>query len=185
MTDANLTHKSRSDGLAGLEVWLWIAGIASIIFGGLAIIFPFAATLATELLFGAILAASGLVELVRAFAMRRTGSLLWNAVFGILALVAGAILLLWPLEGILTLTIIVGVFFLLGGALKLIAGFTLRGLRGRGWIGFSGALSLLVGFILLLGLPATASWAIGILVGIDLIFFGLAEIAVASSPRRV
>lgn len=185
MTDANLTYDSRRDGLAGLEVWLWVAGIASIIFGVLAIIFPFAATLAAELLFGAILAASGLVELVRAFAMRRAGNFMWNAVFGLLALVAGAILLFWPLEGILTLTIIVGVFFLLGGALKLIAGFTLRGLPGRGWIGFSGALSVLVGLILLLGLPGTASWAIGILVGIDLIFFGLAEIAVVSSRRRV
>ena len=168
----------------GLRTWLWIAGIASIVMGALAIIFPFAATLAAELVIGAILVVSGIVELIRAFVMRRKGNPTWNGLFGLAALVAGAILLVWPLQGMVTLTIVVGVFFLLGGALKLVAGFGLRPFPGWGWIGFSGALSVLLGLLLLFGLPGTALWAVGLLVGIDLIFLGIAEIAMASALKR-
>ena len=170
----------------GLKTWLWIAGIASILLGGLAIVFPFAATLAVELVIGAILVVSGIMELIRAVVMRRNGSLLWDTLFGLAALAAGVILLVWPLQGIVTLTIVVGVFFLTAGALKVVAGFTLRPFPGWGWVGVSGALSVLLGLILLFGLPGTASWAIGLLVGIDLIFLGAAEIAMASAigPER-
>jgi len=167
-----------------LRTWLWIAGIVSIVMGGAAVLFPFAATLAAELVFGAILVVSGIVELVRAFAMRQNGSLIWNALFGLAALVAGGILLAWPFQGMVTLTIVLGVFFLLGGTFKLIASFGLRPFAGWGWIGFSGALSMLLGVLVLFGLPGTALWVIGLLVGIDLIFLGIAEIAMASAIAR-
>lgn len=172
-------------GGGGLKTWLWIAGIASVVLGALAIIFPFAASLAAAMLFGAILAASGLLELVRAFVMRGAGSLLWNVLFGLAALAAGLILLVFPVEGVVTLTFIVGAFFLAGGAFKLVAAFGLRPFPGWVWIAVSGALSALLGLILLFGLPGTAAWAIGLLLGIDLIFLGIAEIAVASALRRV
>jgi len=181
MTDQDMIQATTP---RGLRTWLWIAGIVSIVMGVLAVLFPFAATLATELVIGALLAVSGVLELVRAFAMRRNGSLTWNVLFGLVALVAGAVLLGWPLQGMVTLTIVLSVFFLLGGALKLVAGFDLRPFPGWGWIGFSGALSLLLGGLLLFGLPDTAMWAVGLLVGIDLIFLGVAEIAMASAIQR-
>ncbi|NHQ75395.1 HdeD family acid-resistance protein [Roseovarius gahaiensis] len=181
MTDQDMIHDTAP---RGLRTWLWIAGIVSIVMGGAAVLFPFAATLAAELVFGAILVVSGIVELVRAFAMRHNGSLAWNALFGLVAVVAGAILLAWPLQGMVTLTIVLGVFFLLGGAFKLVAGFGLRPFPGWGWIGFSGALSVLLGVLVLFGLPGTALWAVGLLVGIDLIFLGVAEIAMASALAR-
>lgn len=181
MTDQEWRHDTAP---RGLRTWLWITGIVSGVIGALAIIFPFAATLAAELVIGAILVVSGVVELVRAFAMRRNGSLVWNVLFGLAALAAGVILLVWPLQGMVTLTIVVGIFFLIGGAFKLVAGFGLRPFPGWGWIGFSGALSMLLGLILLFGLPGTAMWAVGLLVGIDLIFLGAAEIAMAYALRR-
>jgi uncharacterized membrane protein HdeD (DUF308 family) len=181
MTDSEMTHDTVP---RGLKTWLWIAGIVSIVMGVLAVLFPFAATLATELLIGALLVVSGILELVRAFAMRHNGKPIWNVLFGLVALVAGAILLGWPLQGMVTLTIVLGVFFLLGGAFKLFAGFDLRPFPGWGWIGFSGALSVLLGILLLFGLPGTALWAVGLLVGIDLIFLGVAEIAMASAIQR-
>jgi len=181
MSDQEMIHETAP---RGLKTWLWIAGIVSIVMGALAVLFPFAATLAAELVIGAILVVSGVLELVSAFAMRHNGSLTWNALFGLAALVAGVILLAWPLQGIVTLTIVLGVFLLLGGLFKLVAGFGLRPFPGWGWIGFSGALSLLLGVLLLFGLPGTALWAIGLLVGIDLIFLGVAEIAMASVIER-
>lgn len=181
MSDQEMVHDTAP---RGLKTWLWIAGIVSIVMGALAVLFPFAATLAAELVIGVILVASGILELVRAFAMRHNGSLTWNVLFGLTALAAGAFLLAWPLQGIVTLTIVLGVFFLLGGAFKLVAGFGLRPFPGWGWIGFSGALSVLLGVLLLFGLPGSALWAVGLLVGIDLIFLGLAEIAMASAIER-
>lgn len=181
MTNRDTPHPSAP---RGLTTWLWIAGIASVLLGALAIVFPFAATLAATLVIGAILCVSGLMELIRAVAMRRNGSLIWDALFGLAALAAGLILLFWPLQGIVTLTIVVGVFFLLAGAFKTVAGFVLRPFPGWGWVGLSGALSGLLGLLLLFGLPGTASWAIGLLVGIDLMFLGAAEIAMASALRR-
>jgi len=59
----------------GLKTWLWIAGNVSTVMGAFAVLFPFAATLAAELVIGAILVVSGILELVRAFTMRRNGSL--------------------------------------------------------------------------------------------------------------
>ncbi|WP_296643386.1 HdeD family acid-resistance protein [Roseinatronobacter sp.] len=168
----------------GLKTWLWIVGVVSIVMGVLAMLFPFAATLAAELVIGAILLASGVLELVRAFAMRQSGNLFWNALFGLTAMVAGGLLLAWPMQGVVTITIVLGVFFLLGGAFKLAAAFGMRPFAGWGWVGFSGALSVLLGVLLLFGLPGTAFWAIGILVGIDLIFLGTAEIAMASAIDR-
>lgn len=165
----------------GLRTWLWIVGIASMLLGALAIVFPFAATLAVELVTGAILVVSGVMELIRAVVMRRNGNLPWDALFGLAALVAGVILLLWPLQGIVTLTLVVGIFFLIAGAFKTVASLSLRPFPGWGWVGVSGALSILLGLVLLFGLPGTASWAIGLLVGIDLIFLGAAEIAMASA----
>ncbi|SEP19907.1 Uncharacterized membrane protein HdeD, DUF308 family [Salinihabitans flavidus] len=181
MSDQEMVHETAP---RGLKTWLWIVGIVSIVMGALAVLFPFAATLAAELVIGVILVASGILELVRAFAMRHNGSLTWNLLFGLAALVAGGILLAWPLQGIVTLTIVLGVFFLLGGAFKLVASFGMRPFPGWGWIGFSGALSVLLGMLLLFGLPGTALWAVGLLVGIDLIFLGVAEIAMASAIER-
>lgn len=181
MTDNDMKHHTVPRGLA---TWLWIAGGASVLLGALAIVFPFAATLAAELVIGAVLGVSGIMELIRAFAIRRNGSVIWDALFGLAALGAGLILLLWPLQGIVTLTIVVGVFFLFAGMFKLVACFSLRPLAGWAWIGVSGALSVLLGVILLFGLPGTATWAIGLLVGIDLIFLGITEIAMANALRR-
>ena len=181
MTDRDMKHDTVP---GGLTTWLRIAGGASILLGALAIVFPFAATLATTLVIGAVLCVSGILELIRAVAMRRNGSLIWDALFGLAALVAGLVLLLWPLQGIVTLTIVVGVFFLLAGGFKLVACFGLRPLPGWAWVGVSGALSGLLGLILLFGLPGSASCAIGLLVGIDLIFLGITELAMANALRR-
>lgn len=181
MTNQDMKHDTVP---SGLTTWLRIAGAVSILLGALAIVFPFAATLAATLVIGAVLCVSGIMELIRAFVMRRNGSLTWDALFGLAALVAGLILVFWPLQGIVTLTIVVGVFFLLAGAFKLVACFSLRPLPGWAWVGVSGALSVLLGLILLFGLPGTATWAIGLLVGIDLIFLGITEIAMATALRR-
>lgn len=150
----------------GHTFWLWISGLASIILGIVALVFPFAATIAAELLFGAILAAVGVIQIFSALASKRSGNRLWAALYGIAALVAGGLLLFYPLQGALTLTIVFASFLVAGGAFQMLSAWNLRpanlhflGLPhtdGWGWLAFSGAFSIMLGAILLIGLPLSA-----------------------------
>lgn len=185
----NQTRVSPEDDLRGLKTGLWIAGVAAILLGAVAILFPFAATLAAELLFGVVLAVLGLFEIVRSVVFAGVVSRVWTFLLGLIALAAGVILLIFPLEGMLTLTVVVAVFLVLGGIVQLVGGWqtsperrrlkTLPVIKGWGWLALSGVLSIIIGLILLFGLPASATWALGLLLGIDLLFFGGSEIALA------
>lgn len=168
---------------------LWIVGVGTLILGVLAIIFPLAASLAAELLFGGVLLALGILQVGRAVFSGDIDSRLWVMVFGLLSLVAGAILLLFPLQGVVTLTILVASYFIVGGVLKLAGAWQLSPPRRRKkaqaempgwrWLALSGAVSLLLGLVLFFGLPSTAIWALGLLIGIDLALLGASEIALA------
>lgn len=185
-----------SKDLQRLGLWLRVSGAASIALGVLAVLFPFAATLAVELIFGGVLAATGLIYLARAVFARRLESPVWTFLFALVCLATGAVLLFFPLEGMLALTVVVAGFLVLGGIVKLIGAWALRpqGRRGTGlpaphgwgWIAMAGAVSVLLGAVLLLGLPVTAFWVLGLLVGVDLIFLGVSEIALAAGrdPER-
>ena len=164
---------------------LGLAGIA----------FPFVVTLAAELLFGAVLAALGVVQIIRALFSGEVASRAWTLGFGVVALAGGVMLLLYPLEGVVTLTALLAAFFLASGVAKLIGAWQMRPARmrefglversGRGWLALSGALSFLLGLLLMFGLPLTAAWALGLLLGIDLLFLGASEIALAMGLDRV
>lgn len=175
--------------MRGLKIWLWIAGVATIAFGIAGLVSPFVMTLAAELLFGAVLAALGGFQIIRAVFAGSIESRLWTAVFGLVALTGGVVLLLYPLQGALTLTIVLAAFFGVGGIVKLLGAWQMSPqwrhangmsvIRGRGWLALSGGLSLLLGMLLFAGLPSTATWALGLLLGIDLMFLGASEIALA------
>lgn len=174
--------------------WLWIAGLTSILLGLAGIAFPFIVTLAAELLFGAVLVALGVVQVVRGLFSGEVASRGSTLLFGGVALAGGAMLLIYPPEGMLTLTALLAAFFLVGGMMKLLGALQLRNARmrelglpeasGRGWLALSGALSLGLGVLLFLGLPATADWALGLLLGVDLLFLGISEIALAIGVAR-
>ena len=192
-----ITHRSYAlhPDIRQIKTWLWIAGLASIVLGLAGIAFPFVVTLATELLFGAVLAALGVVQILRAVFSGDAASRIWTLIFGGIALIGGAFLLLYPLQGMLTLTALLASFFLAGGMAKLIGAWLMRPARargiglaefpGRGWLVASGAVSLGLGAMLIIGLPATAHWALGLLLGIDLLFLGAAEIALAMGLAKV
>ncbi|MEE4639215.1 MAG: DUF308 domain-containing protein [Wenzhouxiangella sp.] len=164
--------------------WLVAIGIISIILGISALIFPWLATLGVELMIGVLLLLTGILELVRVLADRPPAGMALNIVFSIVAIVAGGLLLIYPLQGIFTLTLVLTFFFLLAGIFKTAAAFTLRPAPGWGWMLTSGLLSLLLGILVLVALPEAAFWVLGILFGVDLLFFGVAQIAFATSDRE-
>jgi len=165
--------------------WMVTIGVISIVLGIAALFFPWWTTLGIELVFGIFLLIVGVLELVRLFFDRSAGGIGLSVIFGILAIVAGGLLLAYPLQGMFTLTLVLAVFFLLGGAFKTAAAWLLRPAPGWGWMVTSGVISIVLGVIVLVALPESAFWLLGVLLGIDLIFFGAAQIAFATSFRDI
>ena len=164
-----------------------IEGIVLFILGLLAIIVPPIATIAVEVLIGWLLLMSGIVGLIATLRMRGSPGFAWSLISAILGIVAGTVLLGWPLSGALTLTMILTVFLVLEGVIAILYALEhRRGLSGRwGIMLFSGVIDLFLAGIIFAGLPGTAAWAIGLLVGVNLVFGGYAIVAMALHARNI
>ncbi|HEV7909502.1 MAG TPA: HdeD family acid-resistance protein [Methylocella sp.] len=164
-----------------------VEGIILIILGLAAVVIPPIAALAVEILYGWLFLISGIVGLITTFRMRHAPGFWWSLVSAILGIAVGIVLLLWPLSGVLSLTLILIVFFVIEGVASIM--FALeheRELSRRwGWMLASGIIDLILATIILAGLPGTAAWAIGLLVGINMVFGGAALIAMALHAREI
>ena len=160
-------------------------GIVLLILGLLAIIVPPIATIAVEVLIGWLLLMSGIVGLIATLRMRNSPGRGWSLASAVVGIVAGIVLLAWPLSGAVSLTMILTVFLVLEGVVSIFYALEhKRELSGRwGAMLFSGVVDLLLAGIIFAGLPGTAAWAIGLLVGINLVFGGSALIAMALHAR--
>jgi uncharacterized membrane protein HdeD (DUF308 family) len=161
-------------------------GIVLLLLGVLAIIVPPIATIAVEVLIGWLLLMSGIVGLIATLRMRGAPGFWWSMVSAVLGIVAGIVLLRWPLSGAVSLTLILTVFLVAEGLATIL--FALehkRELSGRwGVMLASGIIDLFLAGIIFAGLPGTAAWAIGLLIGINLVFGGSALIAMALHARK-
>ena len=164
-----------------------IEGIVLFILGLLAIIVPPIATIAVEVLIGWLLLMSGIVGLIATLRMRGSPGFAWSLISAILGIVAGIVLVGWPLSGALSLTMILTVFLVLEGVISILYALAhRRELSGRwGIMLFSGLIDLFLAGIIFAGLPGTAAWAIGLLVGVNLVFGGYAIIAMALHARNI
>jgi uncharacterized membrane protein HdeD (DUF308 family) len=185
--DANRIQAAVAAGLHEHWVLFLVEGIVLVILGLLAIAIPPIATLAIEILIGWLFLVSGIVGLITTFWMRHAPGFWWSLVSAILGILAGIVLLAWPVTGALSLTLILIVFFTIEGVASIM--FALdhkRELSGRwGWMLASGIVDLILAGIILAGLPGTAAWAIGLLVGINMVFGGSALIAMALHARDI
>ena len=175
-------------GRALHEHWgLFLAeGIILLILGLIAIVVPPLATLAVTLLIGWLFLISGIAGLIMTFMARHAPGFWWSLISAVIAIVAGGLLLWQPLVGVLSLTFVLIAFFLIDGVLSIFLAIEhRRELVGRWvWILVSGIVDLVIAGIIWAGLPGTAAWALGLLVGIDLVFAGTALIMVALAARR-
>jgi uncharacterized membrane protein HdeD (DUF308 family) len=123
--------------------------------------------------------------MIATFRMRQAPGFGWSLLSAILAIAAGLVLLRWPLGGALSLTLILTVFFVIEGVASIFYSFEhKRELSGRwSFMLMSGVLDLILGGFIFIGLPATAAWAIGLLLGINMVFGGWAIIAMALLAR--
>ena len=161
-------------------------GILLLVLGFIAIVIPPIATLAVTILLGWLFLLSGVMGLYTTFMMRHAPGFWWSLLSAALALLVGASLLAMPASGALSLTVVLVAFFMIEGVISIM--FALdhkRELTGRwGWMVASGVVDLVLGVMILSGLPSTAAWAIGLLVGINMLFGGSALIGMALHAKN-
>ncbi len=164
--------------------WYIALAVAMMILGVLAIVAPLAATFAFEQLAGVAFAVGGIILVIHAFKWRVSEKFFFSLFLGLLYFAFGILLLAYPLNGILTLTIALCAFFFVAGVLKIINAFRIRPSAPWGWVLFSGLLSLFLSLLILLGMPVTALWTVGLIVGIDLLFSGMAMLMMMLGVRK-
>jgi uncharacterized membrane protein HdeD (DUF308 family) len=162
-----------------------IEGIVLVVLGILAIIVPPLATITFTLFLGWLFLISGIMGLITTFWARHAPGFWWSLLSAVLAIAAGIVLLVWPISGAISLTLLLIVFFLIEGVLSIMYALEhKKELSGRwGWMLASGIIDLILAGIILIGLPGTAAWALGLLVGINMLFGGSALIAMALHAR--
>jgi len=183
--NAELPTKMRDAVRAHWKAFL-IEGVLLVVFGLAAIIVPPAASLAVTILLGWLFLISGIAGLALTFWAREMPGFWWSLISAALAVLAGIVLLAKPAQGTLTLTIVVGAYFLAEGVATIMYALEhRRELSGRwSWMLIAGLMDLLIAAIIITGLPGSALWAIGLLVGINLLFGGATLIGVALAARN-
>lgn len=161
-----------------------LQGIVMMALGVLAIALPEISTLAIEIIIGWLLFVGGIFRAVMLLRAKRIPGFGWSLATALVAVALGAVLVLRPLEGVLTLTMVLAVFFAIEGIAAIILTVEFRRrLHNWGWILLDGAVSLVLAFLIVWGWPSTAAWAIGLLVGINMLFFGLSLLMTAIAAR--
>jgi uncharacterized membrane protein HdeD (DUF308 family) len=166
--------------------WFYFLGILFIVLGVAALAFPFVTTIAAKIILGWLFLIGGIIQIVHAFSTRAWSEFFLDLLIGVLYVVAGAWLAFFPLTGIITLTLFLAFMFIVEGFLEAGIAFRIRPHSGWGWMLLSGIVAVAVGVLLIANLPSSATWAIGLLVGINLIMSGFAYLLLpmaASSAR--
>ncbi|HJZ36152.1 MAG TPA: DUF308 domain-containing protein [Solirubrobacterales bacterium] len=173
------------EGLARTWKTLRGVGIAAIVIGAIAILLPELFSLGAAVFVGIVLVIVSAFLAAAAFAAHGVGSLLARLAWALLTFVVGLWLILEPHNGTLTLTLVLGIYFLLMGLTRVTVAFLGRGQPNAIWVGLSGICGLIIGILVLAKFPSSADWAIGLLIGIDLIFLGWSLISVAQVGKEV
>jgi uncharacterized membrane protein HdeD (DUF308 family) len=161
-------------------------GILLAVLGIAALIVPPLASLAIAIFLGWMFLISGIGGLVVTYWARSSPGFWWSLISAALAVLAGMILLARPMQAVLTLTIVLGAYFLAEGVTTIMYALEhRRELSSRwSWLLISGLLDIAISFMVITGLPSSAEWAIGVLVGINLLFGGATLIGMALAARN-
>jgi len=166
--------------LPGMAKWFKGVGLAMLIIGLIAVLLPYIATLTLQILIATILLLSGTLQLAHSLTVRKWRTMTWEFLPALLFLLTGLLFLAYPASGAFALTVMLGFFFLILGIFKIQSALTWKQRPGWGWILTGGGLSIILGIIVLSGLPGTALWVIGLILGIDLIFSGITLMGLGS-----
>jgi uncharacterized membrane protein HdeD (DUF308 family) len=167
------------------RLFMFHGGMMAIL-GIAAIAFPVPASIAVDFFIGWLFLVSGVVGLAMMFAAKGIPAFIWSLITAALNTIVGILLLWKPIEGTVTLTLLLAGYFIAEGVFQIMTSIAYREVIGRswGWMILSGVADLALAAIIILNWPNTANWALGLIVGINLLTSGMAILAVAVSGRR-
>jgi len=177
-------QEALNDSLRQGRKWLLISGWLAVIAGTIAILVPAVASVTVAIFIGWMLLFGAVFLLVDAFAVRDVGRMVLRLLLALAAGAAGLALLLAPLHGTYTLTVLLVLWFAVTGVMRIAVAVAERGTPGAGWMGANGVITLLLGILIGANLPESSDWAIGLLVGIDFLFYGFGAIVAASALKH-
>jgi uncharacterized membrane protein HdeD (DUF308 family) len=165
--------------------WSVAMSILMIVAGTLAILLPFVAGIAVNVFVGWMLIFSGAALVVFAWHTRGSGGVLLELLLAALYLFIGGFILFRPLLGLASLTLALSIYLSVEAALEFALAFRLRSGRGWGWLLFDGIITLILAFLIWRTWPWSSEWAIGTLVGVNMLFSGISRLMLSLAARRV
>jgi uncharacterized membrane protein HdeD (DUF308 family) len=161
---------------------LW--GVLLIILGAAAIASPFLAAVAVNAAIAWLIVLAGAVHLVLGFRAHGAGSMIWKLLVGIAYLCFGVYVIVHPLLGVISLTLLLASLFVIEGILDIVLFVRMRPIHGSTWVLLDGIVSLLLGVMIYMQWPSSSAWAIGTLVGVSLMFSGIARVMMSWTVRK-
>jgi uncharacterized membrane protein HdeD (DUF308 family) len=165
--------------------WSIALSVMMILAGIFAIVLPPIAGIAITILVGWLLVFSGGAHLVFGWQTRETGGLIWELLVGILYLIAGLYLLINPLMGVVSLTLALAIYLFVEAVLEFILAVRFRPMPGSGWLFVDAIITLVLAIMIWRTWPSSTAWAIGILVGVSMLFSGMSRLMLSVAARRV
>ena len=165
--------------------FLIFLGILTVIFGVVAVGSPLITGVAVSVFVGFLLLASGVAQIIHALKSKQWGTGFWGTIIGLLGVVAGLLMIFRPMVGLVTMTMLLAIYFLVDGISEIIAAFKIKPDQGWGWLLFNGIVAVLLGFMIWRQWPVSGAWAIGVLVGIHILITGWSMIILGTGARRV
>jgi uncharacterized membrane protein HdeD (DUF308 family) len=166
------------------STWYLIQGVLMVLAGIVALVYPFVSTVALVVVLGWLLIFSGIVQGISLIGAQNVPNFWLQLVSVVLSIIVGVLFLRRPGEAVVTLTLLLIVFFMVEGFAKLLFSLTIRPLPNWGWVFASGIIGILLSIYLFANLTTTAVWLLGVLLGIQLIFEGVALSSLAGQVRQ-
>lgn len=160
-------------------------GVLLIIVGMVAIGSPFLAAVAVNVAIAWLIVLAGIIHVLLAFRAHGAGSMIWKLLVGLAYVCFGGYLIVHPLLGVASLTLILASLFLIEGVLDIILFFQMRSLGGSSWVLVDGIVTLLLGLMIYVQWPSSSAWAIGLLVGVSMIISGVTRVMLSLAVRKM
>ncbi len=179
-----MSQASTQAQIAENKTWFTVLGVILILLGMAAVAFPLVTTIATKIFLGWLFLIGGVVTIIHAFSTRGWSEFLLDLLIGVLYLIVGGWLAFLPFTGIFTLTVLLALMFIFQGVIEAGIAFRIRPHDGWIWMLLAGIVAVIVGVLILAELPGSAGWAIGLLVGINLIMSGVAYLVLPMAAAK-
>ena len=180
-----MTGHTPIDAVPHVSTWSIVWGIMLIIFGVLAIASPFLAAVAVSVLIAWLVILAGVVHCILAFHVHRAGRMIWKLLVGPAYVAFGTYLLMHPVLGVASLTLVVALLFLVEGILDIVLYVHMRSERGSAWVLLDAITTLVLALLIYLQWPSSSVWAIGTLVGVSMIISGITRVLLSLATRRL